>query len=1081
MKNFVPTPSLKLRLFILILLIFQSCFFLPAQDEIRFTHLTLDGGLSQNSGYCFIQDSQGFMWIGTQDGLNRYDGRNMVVYKYESSDPSSISDNFIVCLFEDIDGNLWVGTRSGGLNKYNRKKDSFSAIKKGPQDAGGFSNNNVTAIAGSTDPDILWIGTGDGRIHRFHRGTNEIEGFRLFPEETKNSSPHRITGIVRDGFLYISTQGAGLKRFDPRGGEYLEFTQQDNSPESLRDNTINTMAPAADGKLWIGTNKGLDLYNPANGMFKHYPTETGAKRGLSHPTVWSLQTEDENVLWVGTFGGGLNKLDLTTGEFSAYRHNGADPHSLSHDSVSALYIDKAGTLWVGTPGSGINLYSYHTQKFTHFHRRPDKPEGLSENIVMGFFEDSRGILWIATLGGGLNAYDKSTGIFTHYRNDRNNPNSIGSDRVWCVFEDSRQTLWVGTIGGGLNRFNRKTGTFTRYMANPKESNTISHNMVFEIVENSDGKLLIGTFAGLDILDPESETFSHKYAGPEDLSHNFIKELYIDEEDIVWIGTDGGGLNKFDPETNTVTVYKNDPDNPNSISNDRIKSIHQDKEGILWIGTSIGLNRFDPASETFRAYTMSDGLPNDVVYGILADDTGRLWLSTNRGLSRFNPIEETFKNYDERDGLQSNEFAQGSCYKSGDGKLFFGGINGLNSFYPRDIKENRTVPPVVLTDFRIFNKKVPITEEPPLTESICTIEEIILSWEDRIFSFEFAALGFIMPEKNMFAYKMEGVDKDWVFSGKRNSATYTNLNPGRYVFKVKAANNDGFWNEEGYSVGLRIIPPWWRTTWFRVLLICITAGVLFTGYRWRIAAMRQQQRRLESDVARRTQQLAELNENLRQEIAERVQIGDQLRATLKDKEFLMQELNHRVKNNLTLITSLISLKSSKDNDEPYLKDIQNQIDAIRIVHEQLYTREDVSSINLRDYFPDLLNTIFSSFTKLPVTIESDIQNISLKTGKAVSLGLILNEIATNAIKHGFEPGLEARFTVKMKKEENTGRYILIISNTGNLFPEDVELSKTDTMGMQLIYVLVEQLNGSVELQRAPVTTYIITFPAEEASG
>jgi signal transduction histidine kinase/DNA-binding response OmpR family regulator/streptogramin lyase len=522
-------------------------------------------------------------------------------------------------------------------------------------------------------------------------------------------------------------------------------------------------------------------------------------------------------------GGGLKRFDRDKKQFFQYSHDAKNVSSLSSNGVFSIYEDNTNVLWVGTYAGGLNKFDRDKEQFIHYFNDRDDPSSLCNNTVFSICEDSFGDLWVGTYDCGLNKYDREKEQFTNYFYDPDNPASLSDNDVLSIYEDNSGLLWVGTYGGGLNKYDRKKEQFTIYAHNPNDRTSLSKNEIFTIIEDNFGDLWIGTDGGgLNNFNKEKEQFTHYIHDPNNpasLSANRVFSIFEDKSGILWIGTDVGGLNKFDREKKQFTYYKYDPDDPSSLSNNAVLSIYEDKSGVLWIGTyGGGLNKFNSEKEQFTHYRETDGLPNDVIFGILEDEYGNLWLSTNKGISRFTPGTGLFRNYDVRDGIQGNEFNQGAYHKSKNGNMFFGGINGLTKFHPDSVKDNPHITPIVITGFQLFNKPVPIGIDTSnnrliLKKSITGTKEIELTYKDYVISFEFAALDFHIPEKNQYAYIMEGFDKDWTYTNAdRRFVTYTNLDPGEYTFRVKGSNNDGIWNDEGTALIILITPPLWATTW-----------------------------------------------------------------------------------------------------------------------------------------------------------------------------------------------------------------------------------------------------------------------------
>ncbi|MEQ9234287.1 two-component regulator propeller domain-containing protein [Coleofasciculus sp. E2-BRE-01] len=813
-------------------------------NSIKFEHITTAQGLSQSGIRAIIQDSQGFMWFGTEYGLNKYDGYRFKIYQYNERDSNSLSDNFINSLYEDEFGTIWIATDGGGLNKFDRETESFIHYTSDSNNPNSLSGNCVMSIY-EDKSDTIWVGTDGGGLNKFNRDTEQFTHYNYNIDEPTSLSNNTVLSIYEDksGTLWVGTDGGGLNKLNRSTGQFTHYKHNPDDSSSLSDNTVLYIYEDSHGRLWIGTlNGGINQLKRETGQFIHYQHDPINQNSVSHNTVGSITEDKFGNLWLATsswygnsYGKKLDKLNPETEQFTHYSNDKTNFNSLNDTVFVSLLIDSSEILWIGTGFGGVNKLDQKSPKFIHHKYDPYNLNSISDNHILSIHEDSSGLIWIGTDSGGLNKFNRQAEKFTHYTHDPKNPNSLSSDNVWSIYEDRNGTLWVGTFGGGLNKFNRQTGEFTHYAHDPNNPKSLNHITVSSIYEDREGTFWIGTFGGgLDKFDRQTEEFTHYLHNPNDpnsLSDNSVLSIYEDNSGTLWITTLNGGLNKFDRETEKFTRYTHDPNNPNSLSYDRVLSINEYPAGTLWIGTyGGGLNKFDIATETFTHYTENDGLPSNSVVGILADDNGNLWLSTGNGLSKFNPEVETFRNYDVGDGLQGNEFDGVKAYaKTKDGAMLFGGLNGFNLFYPDQVKDNPYIPPIVITDFRIFDQTV------KLNPAISIAKEIKLSYKDKFFSFKFAALDYTNPEKNQYAYKLEGFDQDWIYSGTRRYASYTNLDPRTYTFRVKGSNNDGVWNEEGTSVTITIIPPPWKTGWAYTLYGIAIFGAIYGYVQWKTLA------------------------------------------------------------------------------------------------------------------------------------------------------------------------------------------------------------------------------------------------------
>lgn len=793
-----------------------------------FERISTQHGLSQVSVYAIVQDPQGFLWFGTEDGLNRYDGYTFTVYRHNPLDTTSLSNSWVECLYVDRSGELWIGTWGGGVNRYDRLRDRFLRFTSDPRDPESLSNNFIQTIF-EDHSGTIWIGTEKG-LNRFDLTRGTFVRYFQDPNDGKSLTHDNVRSICQDrrGDLWVGTF-VGVSRYDQKRKEFLRYVHDPRNPRSLSHNRIRSVYQDRAGTIWIGTRAGLDMYDRTSDSFVRLPLVASSGKAFTAENVFRIFEDRNGTLWIGTNDSGLVRYDRKNNRVSHHPHNPYDPQSLSVNPVRSIIQDRSGVLWIGTLGGGLNRYTGAEERFVHIRHEPDKSNSLSGKIVFSIYLDRSGVLWIGTDMAGLNAYDSKQNRFVHYKHDPNNPHSLGVNSVRSIYGDKDGILWIGTVNGGLNQYDRKRNRFVRHEHDPNDRSSISSNSIRTIYEDSQGMLWIGTWGGgLNQYDKRRNRFTHYRHQPNDpasLSSDLVSSILEDRTGVLWVTT-REGLNRFDRHKNIFVRYVADLTDPHALSNNYILSIHEDRNGNLWLGTMMGLNKLDKTTNRFERFFEQDGLPSNVVYGILEDEQGFLWLSTNHGLSKFDPATGRFRNYDSRDGLQADEFNSGAYHKGRDGRLYFGGVNGVTAFHPDSVKDNLLVPPVVLTSFRVFEQPL------RLEQSIWATRELRLSYAENFFSFEFAALDFTAPEKNQYAYMLEGFDKDWVLSGARRYASYTNVDPGEYVFRVKGSNNDGVWNEAGLELRITIVPLFWQTWWVRVLASLSLIGALVALYHYR---------------------------------------------------------------------------------------------------------------------------------------------------------------------------------------------------------------------------------------------------------
>jgi len=875
-------------------------------------------GLSQSAVTSIIQDRRGFIWVGTQDGLNRYDGYEFVVYRNNPEDSTSINDNWIRALYEDREGFIWVGTRDGGINRFDPHTEQFIAYKFQPDNPHSLSSNMVRAIF-EDKKGRLWVGTEGGGLNLFDKKSQTFKRY-VHLEHHANSLSHNDVRVIledRYGTIWVATFGGGLNKFDEATQTFTVYAYKLNDANSLADNRIRTMIEDKfePDILWIGMEGGgLCKFNTRTLTFRHYQHDPKQPKSLSSNNVWAVLQVAPKKFWAGTFQGGLCEFDAVEGTFVAHRPRSDNPQSLSSIDIWTLMQDRSGVIWVGTYDGGLCKMQINRKPFGLQQHNPDDSASLADNRVRAFYEDKQGNIWVGTDGGGISRLNRQTGKFTHY--NRNRYKNLFTDRVRVFYETQDGILWLGSYDEGLASFDMKTDQVIKvYRHQPNDQTSLSNDRIRAIVEDREGMLWIATFdKGLNRFDRKTEIFTRFTEGDgSGISSNTILALHVDGEGTLWCGTLTGGLCRYDAQTRKFKVYRYDKNNLNRLSNDRIYGLGELSDGRLWIGTAGGgLCLFDKRTETFERITEADGLPNNVVYGVLEDTHGNLWVSTNKGIARITPIAHAeeknapkkyiIRNYDMKDGLQHDEF-NGSAYLKGrDGMFYFGGINGFNMFYPDSILDNPFLPNVVITRFKKFNQPV------KLDSAIRAKTLIELRHDESFISFEFAALEFTNPERNQYACKLEGFDQTWIQNKTQRTINYTNLGAGEYRFRVKAANSDGIWNEQDASLVLIIHPPVWETSWFRLTGGALLIGIVTFVLRRRLKIMEQENlRRLENQRAQFEKEKAQQEaEATRQKNAELSKLNEELQKANQLKTEFLNLAAHDLKNPLQSVLGFAQL-------------------------------------------------------------------------------------------------------------------------------------------------------------------------------
>lgn len=1120
---------------IFIILFFEVLTVIGQEDQLRFEHLTRASGLSQSTVYTITQDKLGFIWFGTSDGLNRYDGYTIKKYFFDLKNPNSLSNNRIYNLMVDHNGNLWIATLGGGLNKYRVETDDFISYRYNKNDPNSISQDIVMSLLEDKNGSI-WVGTADGGLNQFDKDRKTFKRFYHDPNDPSSIAFNTIISIAADkqGNLWLGSNQGGVDKYDPRNNIFTHFSYSSNDPNTISSNNVNHIFIDSRNLVYISTDNGLTILDPETSKIKRIYSSHLNNQALRTSDVHCVLEDKDHNIWVGTYGGLslLKNKDYNLFEFKNYFNNPVDIFSLSNNLIRCIYQDRSGLIWVGNFSNGVDKFNPTPSKFISYQNNPKDNASLSNNIVRCFNEDKEGNIWIGTFGGGLNRFDLKSRQFKVFRNDKLDKNTLSLNFINSICIDSENNLWIGTYGGGLNFYNQKTGKFKRFCWEPNSSECLSNNYIRSMLLDKEGLLWIATSGGgLNQFNPKAQEFTHFMPdnyNPYSISDARIMGLCEDFEGNIWVGSSSEGLNKLIRSENKFVHFKNDPQNPKSISSDRIFCIHEAADHkSLWVGTGNGLNRFNKENSTFDHFTKDNGFPSDVILGILEDKTGFLWISTNDGLCKFDPRPDQckiLKVYDDRDGLNSSEFSEGAFFRNKQDNLFFGGVKGFTFFDPHSIIDNPLKPVTYVVDFKLFNKDVPIDSNSILKKNIIVTKEINLKYSDYVFSFEFSALNYNHPEKNQYLYKLEGFDENWVSTNaNRRFVTYTNLDPEKYTFMVKASNNDGVWSDVSTNINLIVYPPFWKTWWFRVLVVFIIILCLVGYYRWRVAALRKQKLVLEQIVNEKTarvivqqEELQAINEELTANNEELFNQRKELEATLislqsAQKQLIQSEkmallgtlsagIAHEINNPLNFIQGgILGIKNYLNDDLPESIEKYNPlIDAINVGIERASVI--VASLNNYSRHGELPNTdcdIHSIIESCLVIMQNKIKNRievykEFTEKKYVVFGSEgkLHQAFLNLLANA-EQSIEDRGTINIVTQVEENYVVITITDSGcgisleNLpkifdpFYTTKAPGKGTGLGLSITLNIIHEHNGTIdyESQLCKGTKVIIKLPTK----